>query len=245
MTAQVTIAAVLPDLLDSNGDAANARVLRARLVWAGVEGVELVALARAEDWASAAPPAALIVGTGASHDLPTAREALLAHGDLLSGWHADGTEIVAIGGGWELLSEGTQTPDGFVGGVGLFPGHAVMGADRVTDDVVVESAFGTLVGFENHLRRFADLPAGSALGTVRYGVGNGDGTEGFVSGRLLGSHLHGPLLAKNPALADAILGRIAGRSGFGYSNQNSDARSADETARAARDVIARRLGLQK
>jgi CobQ-like glutamine amidotransferase family enzyme len=45
------------------------------------------------------------------------------------------------------------------------------------------------------------------LARVVHGVGNGDGsgTEGAVSGRVIGTYLHGPLLARNPALADLLL----------------------------------------
>ncbi len=44
-----------------------------------------------------------------------------------------------------------------------------------------------------------------ALGRVTVGVGNGDGTEGAVQGRVVGTYLHGPVLARNPALADLLL----------------------------------------
>jgi len=45
------------------------------------------------------------------------------------------------------------------------------------------------------------------LARVIAGVGNGDGSgrEGAVCGRVLGTYLHGPLLARNPALADLLL----------------------------------------
>ena len=44
------IVPVLPELLDSNGDAANARVLAARARWAGIAGVDVVRLG--DDWSS-------------------------------------------------------------------------------------------------------------------------------------------------------------------------------------------------
>ena len=42
---------------------------------------------------------------------------------------------------------------------------------------------------------------------VRHGVGNGDGsgTDGVWAGRVIGTYLHGPVLARNPALADRLL----------------------------------------
>lgn len=49
-----------------------------------------------------------------------------------------------------------------------------------------------------------------ALGRVLHGTGDGAGHEGYAEGGLLGTHLHGPVLAKNPSLADAILRRALG-----------------------------------
>ena len=42
------------------------------------------------------------------------------------------------------------------------------------------------------------------------GTGNGDGTEGAYSGRVVGTYLHGPALVRNPGLADLLLGWVAG-----------------------------------
>jgi len=80
---------------------------------------------------------------------------------------------------------------------------------RAVGEVVAES-FGlpelpVLTGFENHGGR-TTLEAGTvALGQVTHGIGNGDGGEGAVSGRVVGTYLHGPVLARNPRLADLLL----------------------------------------
>jgi CobQ-like glutamine amidotransferase family enzyme len=147
--------------------------------------------------------------------------------------------VVAVGAGWELLAESIATPGGIVQGIGLLPGRAVAG-ERVTDDLVVETADGVLVGFENHERRMAGIATEQALGRVLHGTGDGGGFEGFLAGGLLGTHLHGPVLAKNPVLADAILRRALGDA---YSATDARILLADETARAAREVITKRLGV--
>jgi hypothetical protein len=46
---------------------------------------------------------------------------------------------------------------------------------------------------------------------VEVGEGNGNGTEGIVTGSVIGTYLHGPALARNPLLADALLGLIIGK----------------------------------
>jgi CobQ-like glutamine amidotransferase family enzyme len=66
---------------------------------------------------------------------------------------------------------------------------------------------GTLLtGFENHGGRTRLGPAAEPLASVLRGHGNNgdDGTEGVRSGNLLATYLHGPVLARNPELADSI-----------------------------------------
>jgi CobQ-like glutamine amidotransferase family enzyme len=71
----------------------------------------------------------------------------------------------------------------------------------------------TLTGFENHGGVTTVGPGARPLARVAAGVGNGsgDGTEGAWAGRVVGTYLHGPVLARNPALADVLLGWAIGR----------------------------------
>jgi CobQ-like glutamine amidotransferase family enzyme len=109
---------------------------------------------------------------------------------------------------------------------------------RAVGDIVVEPdprlGLPTLYGYENHAGRTRRLPGagGFPLGVVRRGIGDGDGgppggggaggggagggggdgggTDGIVDGRVIGTYLHGPVLAQNPALADLLLTWIHG-----------------------------------
>ena len=45
-------------------------------------------------------------------------------------------------------------------------------------------------------------------------MGNGDGSEGAVRGRVVGTYMHGPVLARNPALADVLLQWATGDDGL-------------------------------
>jgi CobQ-like glutamine amidotransferase family enzyme len=70
------------------------------------------------------------------------------------------------------------------------------------------AALPTITGFENH-GGITTLNEGTTpLARVSRGIGNGDGsgTEGAVAGRVVGTYLHGPVLARNPVLADILLG---------------------------------------
>src|SRR5262249_43035307 len=68
---------------------------------------------------------------------------------------------------------------------------------------------------ENHGGRTALGPAATPFGAVRAGVGNGAASDvasvdGAVQGSVVATYLHGPVLARNPRLADALLTRVVG-----------------------------------
>jgi CobQ-like glutamine amidotransferase family enzyme len=70
---------------------------------------------------------------------------------------------------------------------------------------------GLLTGFENHGGYTRLGPSATPLATVEVGIGNADdGTEGAVNGTVIGTYPHGPVLARNPALADHVLSLALG-----------------------------------
>lgn len=229
---------LFPEALDVNGDAQNALVLARRLTWAGIPA-DLVAPVLG-DKVSARTPAAVVVGSSVDSALAPVRAALTSWEPALRDWAAAGIPILAVGTGLELLSDGIQVGAESIDGLRLLPGRAVPRAERATGDLVVDAAEGLLVGFENHARGF-ELPAdATALGTVRVGVGNDGRSEGVRAGSVVGTHLHGPVLAKNPSLADSLLGAA-----FGDRYRADGARTvfADDTARAARERVLAAVGL--
>jgi hypothetical protein len=75
----------------------------------------------------------------------------------------------------------------------------------------------TLTGFENHGGRTAVGPGVRPFAHVLRGVGNGTGdrSEGAWIDRVLGTYLHGPVLARNVGLADLLLGWALAAPGSG------------------------------
>ncbi|WP_136707046.1 cobyric acid synthase [Agromyces sp. H66] len=231
----LTIVALLPAYQNTNGDSENAAVLRRRAEWAGLEA-RVVAVDTREQLPARVD--AVVLGSGSDSSLEQSRGRLLTMHDELRTWGTEGVPILAVGTGWELLSWGIERPDGSsVEGLGILPGRAVPAPARITGDLVVASPrFGTLVGFENHAREYVGAE-GSPLGRVRSGVGNsrGSGQEGVVMGSVIGTHLHGPVLAKNPAFADHLLGVAAERASLAY-EPGPRAAMVDEYATAAREA---------
>jgi CobQ-like glutamine amidotransferase family enzyme len=238
MTA-LNIVCLLPGLQDTNGDAANARVLAQRARWAGHTATVIDVSTAAE---LPAVIDAVVIGSGTDADLVAARDALLPMVDRLRELTTAGVPILAVGTGWELLSWGIEHGDGTViEGLGLVAGRAVPAPNRATDDLVVSTKFGRLVGFENHARAYTGAEA-SPLGRVVHGSGNGRGQEGLVMGDLFCTHLHGPVLARNPRFADHLLSIALARHGAPYTPGERGA-MVDDIAKAARNQIAVRLNL--
>ena len=106
--------------------------------------------------------------------------------------------------------------------------------------VVLTTDHGDVVGYENHSGS-TTLGAGQApFGRVRHGMGNNgtDGTEGAVTGHVIGSYLHGPILPANPRLADTLIGWAAElATGRDFAPEQLD----DEVARQAQSRQVRRL----
>jgi CobQ-like glutamine amidotransferase family enzyme len=199
---------VYPDLLSTYGDRGNLLVLarRTRLRGIPVEIAEVNSDQRI-------PADGDIYLLGGGEDLPQilAARRLRASGGLstavgrgaavCAGYQIVGTEF----GG----AEGEPVP-----GLGLLDIRSGRGDRRgvgeVTADVDPGLGVPRLTGFENHQGMTWRGPEVKPLATVLTGVGNGDGTEGAYSGRVVGTYLHGPALVRNPGLADLLLSWVAG-----------------------------------
>jgi CobQ-like glutamine amidotransferase family enzyme len=127
----------------------------------------------------------------------------------LRGRVADGAVVLAVCAGLQVLGRSFATSEGGrANGLGLFDLDTVASpARRAVGEVVVagDASYLPLTGFENHAGRTVRDESLEPLGRVSVGVGNGDGTDGARVGRLVATYLHGPVLARNPALADVLL----------------------------------------
>lgn len=98
----------------------------------------------------------------------------------------------------------------------------------------------TIVGFENHGGRTTLGPKMKPLAKVIKGYGNNgeDGYEGAVYKNSVGSYFHGPLLPKNPMIADWLIGKALEMK---Y-DKHVTLRSLDDTlATRAREVILHKI----
>jgi lipid II isoglutaminyl synthase (glutamine-hydrolysing) len=202
------IVVVYPDLLGTYGDGGNGLILARRAEWRGHE----VSLTAAP---SDAPlPEADVYCLGGGEDGPQVRAARsLAEDGTLARRVRDGAVLLAVCAGYQIVGRSFPGADGAAHeGLGLLDmTTAKSELPRAVGEVVAEAddaLVPTITGFENHGGRTTLGASATPLATVRAGVGNGDGsgTEGALGERMVGTYLHGPVLARNPALADLLLG---------------------------------------
>jgi CobQ-like glutamine amidotransferase family enzyme len=202
---------IYPDLLSTYGDRGNLLMLTRRATLRGLR-VESVGINSDQ----AVPRHGDVYLLGGGEDLPQilAAKRLRTDGGLAAA-AANGAVIFAVCAGYQLVGEvfgGAQGEP--VDGLGLLDIRSGRGDTRGVGEVVadVDPALGVdrLTGFENHQGVTSRGPGTKPLASVLRGVGNGDGTEGAYSGRILGTYLHGPALVRNPSLADLLLTWAAG-----------------------------------
>jgi lipid II isoglutaminyl synthase (glutamine-hydrolysing) len=129
-------------------------------------------------------------------------------GDQLRDAIEGGAALLAVCGGYQLLGHEYRPHNAEpLPGIGLFDATSKAGPERFIGNVVVNSPWGTLVGFENHSGLTFLGDGVEPLGTVEVGRGNNgqDGTEGAIYKNAIGCYLHGALLPKNPALTDWLI----------------------------------------
>lgn len=229
----LTVCVVFPDLLGTYGDGGNGVVLVQRARWRGIDAALRLA-------PSSEPlPAADLYCVGGGEDGPELRaaESLRADGRLASAVD-EGVPVLAVCGGYQILGRTFPAADGRLhGGLGLL--------DVVTEKTSAPRAVGELLaaplveglppltGFENHGGWTRRVDGAAALARVERGVGNGDGTEGSIAGRVVGTYLHGPVLARNPALADLLLSWATGATLAPLDDEEEDELRAERLAAAA------------
>lgn len=206
--AAVRIALVFPALLGTYGDGGNASVLAQRLRWRGhdAEVIEVGVDAPLPEQAD------LYVLGGGEDTAQTLAVSRLADGGLARA-AAAGKPVFAVCAGFQILGETFLDGRGDVhAGLGLIDCRTDrLDGPRAVGELLVSSPIGLLTGYENHGGRTVLGPAAKPLGRVETGVGNGDGgADGAVQGSVVATYLHGPALARNPALADHLLTSVVG-----------------------------------
>ncbi|MFY9579306.1 MAG: hypothetical protein WAQ33_08270 [Gaiellaceae bacterium] len=200
-----------PDYLNIYADRGNIAVLSRRAAWRGHE-LEVNTLT-VGDAVQPGEHDLLYVGGGQDREQALVARDLAAKADGVHHAVDAGVALLAVCGGYQLLGRSYRDFHGVdLPGIGVFPLETVAGERRMIGDVLLEcelepGVLRTVAGFENHAGRTRLDPGALPLGRVVAGFGNDgeSGYEGCRVGRAVGTYLHGPLLPRNPWLADWLL----------------------------------------
>jgi CobQ-like glutamine amidotransferase family enzyme len=210
---ELCVVALYPDVLGTYGDRGNALALGFRIRARGMR-MRLVEVAPGQK----APRSGdiYLIGGGEDATQLLALQALRADPNVEAALSGDAA-CLAVCAGLQLLSVSFSDREGHcVSGLGVLDVRCGrLQGPRAVGEVLAYpvgiASLPTLTGFENHQGSAVIGPRAQPLGLLRRGVGNGDGaTEGIVQGNVVATYLHGPVLVRNPGLADHLIATSTG-----------------------------------
>jgi CobQ-like glutamine amidotransferase family enzyme len=214
---KIVIGHLYPDYLNIYADRGNIAVLERRAAWRGI-GFDYRTIGLGDE-VNPDEHDLYYVGGGQDREQALIAPDLATKGGRLREAVEAGAAFLAVCGGYQLLGRFYRDRSGAeLPGIGLLPHYTVAGERRMIGDVLLACELEpgqqrTLAGFENHAGRTYLDEGAEPLGRVVAGFGNNgdDGLEGSRVGNALGTYLHGPLLPRNPWLADWLIARALAR----------------------------------
>jgi CobQ-like glutamine amidotransferase family enzyme len=201
---------IYPDLLSTYGDRGNMLILARR---AELRGVPAECVEIQSDQPVPQDGDIYLLAGGEDGPQALAAERLIADGGLNRA-AANGAVVFAVCAGYQLLGSSFFAKGAKCAGLNLLDMQSDRGETRAVGELAgaCDPALNLppLTGFENHGGRTHLGPNAKPLVTVKVGIGNDGTTEGAHAGKLLGTYAHGPALARNPALADLLVGWAVG-----------------------------------
>lgn len=216
MSPPFVIAELYPGILFNQGDGGNVLALAWRAQRRGIDA-QVIAVALGDP----VPRADIyVIGGGEDEDeAPVAR--LLSAKGTFAGAAADGAVVFGVAAGYQVLGRSFPVQDGpddgaTADGVGLLDVTSVLGTfvdRRVVTTARPDLGLPAMSGYESHRGRTRLGPGATPLAGLEIGTGNGTvpPTDGAITGHVVGTYLHGPVLPRNPELADLLLAWALGR----------------------------------
>jgi len=226
--AEFKIAHMYPDLMNLYGDRGNLLCLKKRLQWYGQQPyIYKVSFGSKLDYHNIDM---IYMGGGSDREVKLIYPDLISRGAGLKDAMENGLPMLFIDSAYQLLGRSYMDADEkIIDGLSFFKFSTRKAKDRLTGNLILTSSVTgkecTVVGFENHYgcTYFEDKNL-QPFGRVIEGYGNNgeDGTEGFIYKNLIGTCLHGPLLPKNPEIADFFIKAMVTRRGVALESELDD-----------------------
>lgn len=209
----IRICHLYPRLLSVAGDRGNLFTLMQRCAWRGIRySVTEADVGEVPDFTQAD---VILLHGGQDREMTAAASDIAAKAGPLREAIEGNAVVLAVCAGYQLLGHYYAPAKGPVlPGLGILDLVTEGGPARFIGHVAVECDLDsagqrTITGFENHSGRTYLSDGVKPLGRVLAGAGNNgeDGTEGARYREVYATYLHGPVLPKNPWLADYLLSR--------------------------------------
>lgn len=205
---KITVGHLYPELLNVYGDNGNIQCLLRRCQWRDIDA-EVVSVGM-NDEIDFSKLDIVLLGGGSDREQKLVCEKLRENKKAFQEYVENNGVVIAICGGYQLLGNYYKVGEETIPGLEVIDMHTIRGKERLISNVVLECELAEMpvVGFENHGGR-TDIKGNKPFGKVLYGNGNDgeSGYEGVVYKNVIGTYLHGPLLPKNPQIADWLIAK--------------------------------------
>lgn len=209
---ELKILYLYPDILELYGDYGNIQVLKYRLEQRGIN-VNIVPYSIGDAAPNFNDYDLVFAGGGADQEQGILSEDLIKFKDNIKEAIDNGVFFLLICGSYQLFGKYYKGVEGnIIPGLEVFDYYTEAIADRKNrciGNIVLSANLNgkesKIIGFENHGGQTFNV--NTPFGDVLFGNGNkfGDTKEGFFLDNVIATYLHGPLLSKNPELADYII----------------------------------------
>lgn len=242
-----------PELMNIYGDIGNIICLKKRCEWRDIK-VEIKELNPGFSDNELNSCNLILMGGAQDKQQSIVNKDLRKHKKTLSEMIEKGTPGLFVCGGFQFLGNYYKDSEGNkIDGLGIFDLHTINPTSKeprligniaidISDTLKLTSSpskihNSVVFGFENHGGRTILGKNSKPFGKVLKGHGNNDdGFEGAIYKNCIGTYLHGPILPKNPQLADYLL-KLA-------INEKKLDPLDDELEVKAQGAIANRLGIE-
>jgi CobQ-like glutamine amidotransferase family enzyme len=247
----LTIAWLYPDLMSTYGDRGNIITLQKRCEWRNINtAVRQLSVGSTLKELSSCD----ILFMGGGED----RQQKIVAGDMKNGKAEILRKMIEknipglyICGAYQFLGKYYKEADGtIIDGLNILdlytenPGSSVPRLiGNVAANVQLEGLQASIVGFENHGGRTYLGNKVKPLGNIIKGFGNNgeDGLEGAMYRTSIGTYFHGPILPKNPQIADWLIAKALEKK---YKEKILLQELDDTLEKNAHNAIARRLKIE-
>jgi CobQ-like glutamine amidotransferase family enzyme len=229
----IKIVHIYPKEMNIYGDNGNVLVIKKRLEWRKIS-CEVIGCGVGDKIPN---DANIIIGGGGQDAGQTiVADDLKLKSNHLKALSRGGVPMLMICGMYQMFGHYFKTQENItIPGIGILDVYTIGEKGRLIGNICSKTEWGQIVGYENHSGR-TYLNSSKKFGSTEPKQGNNgkDKSEGAISNNVIGTYMHGPILAKAPYFADYLISLSIASSG-----QNIDLEPIDDRLEQLASKIAK------